>query len=176
MSSLAQKNGNDRVYTPPPLARAIVQHFKPEGVMLEPCAGPIGKQPFVDALLDYDLAWYEIDEGSDFLASNNCVKFDWVVTNPPWSQLRAFLKKSMEVSDNVVLLCLTNALFYNGRQDDIATAGFGIREIARIRQPRKPWPQTGFMLSANWLQRGWTGDIRQSEIPWSEFEPKDFWG
>lgn len=176
MSSLAQKNGNDRVYTPPPLARAIVQHFKPSGARLDPCKGT---GVFYEEMLVFNefgfVEWCEKDEGVDFLATEITQKYDWVVTNPPWSQLRAFLKRSMEVSDNVVFLCLTNALFYNGRQDDIAAAGFGIREIARVRQPKKPWPQTGFMLSANWLQRGWAGDTKLSKIDWCEGE-EDFWG
>jgi hypothetical protein len=184
MSSLAQKNGNDCVFTPQPLARAIVHHFKPNGVLLDPCSG--------EGVFRDEMYWFsendpnqlvdefEISRGTDFLAGD-CLgrKYDWVVTNPPWSQLRAFLKRSMEVSDNVVFLCLTNALFYNGRQDDIAAAGFGIREIARVKQPRKPWPQTGFMLSANWLQRDWDGPASMTRLDWKE-EPEineeDFWG
>lgn len=167
--SLAQKNGNDRVFTPPPLARAIVEHFGPTGARLDPCRG---EGAFFDAMYDdipYDVWWCEIDDGVDFFTTEEATEhYDWIVTNPPWSKLRAFLKRSMEVSDNIVFLCLTNALFYNGRQDDITAAGFGIREIARVRQPKKPWPQTGFMLSANWLQRGYTGPTTMSKIEWTE--------
>lgn len=168
--SLAQKNGNDRVFTPPPLARAIVEHFGPYGNLCDPCRG---EGAFTNAMLRVpcvqSVAFYEIEEGMDFLVEFIPDRyFDWIVTNPPWSKLRAFLKRSMEVSDNIVFLCLTNALFYNGRQDDIAAAGFGIREIARVRQPKKPWPQTGFMLSANWLQRGYTGPTTMSKIEWTE--------
>lgn len=170
--SLAQKNGNDRVFTPPPLARAIVEHFGPTGKRLDPCRG---NGVFEGAMLKYSefgfVEWCEIDEGVDLLTLDITEHYDWIVTNPPWSKLRAFLKRSMEVSDNIVFLCLTNALFYNGRQDDITAAGFGIREIARVRQPKKPWPQTGFMLSANWLQRGYTGPTTMSKIEWTEELP-----
>jgi hypothetical protein len=164
---LAQKGGNDRVYTPQPLAHAIVQHFKPGGRLLEPCRG---KGAFYDEMITLTgrTDWCEKDDGRDFLTTTFNGQYDWIITNPPWSQLRAFLRKSMAVADNVVFLCLTNALFYNGRQDDIAAAGFGVREIARVKQPPKPWPQTGFMLSANWLQRGWAGPITTSILEWEK--------
>jgi hypothetical protein len=82
----------------------------------------------------------------------------------------------MEVADNVVFLCCTNALFYNGRYNDIEKAGFGIKEIAMVYPvPSAPWPSSGFRLSANHLQRGWTGDTKFSKINWSEGE-EDFWG
>ena len=32
---LAPKGGNDRVYTPPELARQIVAHFNPSGMLLD---------------------------------------------------------------------------------------------------------------------------------------------
>ena len=165
--TLAQSNGNDRIYTPPPLAKAIVEHFQPSGLCLEPCRG---KGAFFDALLKHtnQCDWFEIDEGSDFLRMVELGVYPWIITNPPWSLLRPFLQRSMQVADNIVFLCLTNALFYTGRQNDIEQAGFGIREIARVKQPKKPWPQCGFMLSANWLQRGWNGPITMSKIDWNE--------
>lgn len=162
---LAPRGGNDRVYTPTALAKAIVQNFNPGSFdsILEPCAGPIGKQAFVDALIDYDVSWYELDEGSDFLASS-VPHHDWTITNPPWSKLRQFLKKSMEVSDNVVFLCLVNAFFMKARMRDMAEAGFGMREILFVPTPPKPWPQTGFALGAVHIQRGYSGPVTFSHL------------
>lgn len=154
MRPLAPKGGNDRVYTPPELAQSIVRHFNPAGVCLEPCAGPIGKQAFVDALIDHDLSWYEIDEGSDFLTAQSGCRYDWTITNPPWSKLRQFLKKSMEV-----FLCLVNAFFMKARMRDMREAGFGMKEILFVPTPPKPWPQTGFALGAVHVQRGYAGPI-----------------
>lgn len=173
---LAPRGGNDRVYTPPPLARAIVNHFKPEGFVVEPCAGPVGKQPFVDAMTDCNLAWYEIDEGSDFLTSDNCVRFDWAVTNPPWSKLREFLKKSMSISDNVVFLCLVNAFFMKARIRDMKEAGFGIREILFVPTPPKPWPQTGFALGAVHVQREYDGLVAMTHLQDESLREEEFWG
>jgi hypothetical protein len=174
---LTPAGGDNRVYTPPPLARAIVDHFDPHGSLLDPCRG---KGAFHDAMLNRAspiVGYYEIDEGLDFLASE-MLPYNWIITNPPWGKpfFRKFLIKSMEVADNVVFLCCTNALFYNGRYNDIEKAGFGIKEIAMVYPvPSAPWPSSGFRLSANHLQRGWTGDAKFSKINWSEGE-EDFWG
>jgi hypothetical protein len=54
-------NGNDRIYTPPFLAKLIIEHFKPQGKILEPCRG---KGAFSDLMPGCD--WCEIDEGKDF--------------------------------------------------------------------------------------------------------------
>ena len=176
--SLTPAGGDNRIYTPPPLARAIVDHFKPTGKLMEPCKG---KDAFTDAMYSFAdngyVSCYEIDLGLDFLGSTPA-HHDWIITNPPWGKpfFRQFLVKSMEVADNVVFLCCTNALFYNGRYNDIEKAGFGIKEIAMIYPvPSTPWPSSGFRLSANHLQRGWTGDTKFSKINWSEGE-EDFWG
>lgn len=163
---LAPKGGNDRVYTPPELARAIVRHFKPSGDCLEPCSG---KGAFVQAMLRESgvkcVAEGEIDNGLDFFKIAITQHYDWVVTNPPWSQLRAFLKRSMEVSDNVVFLCLVNAFFMKARMRDMEEAGFGMKEILFVPTPEKPWPQTGFALGAVHVKRGYYGPVTFSHLP-----------
>ena len=161
--TLAQKNGNDRVYTPDHLALKIVQHFKPYGRCLEPCSG---KGAFLKALDKHRQVGfarsYELDEGTDFFAGTPEERFDWVITNPPWSKLRAFLKKSMECSDNVVFLCLVNAFFMKARQQDMKVAGFGMKEILFVPTPPKPWPQAGFSLGAVHIKRGYNGPVTHS--------------
>jgi hypothetical protein len=149
---LAPKGGNDRVYTPDDVVAKIVAHFSPVGRILEPCRG---QGAFQRAMSGCD--WCEIDEGRDFLKVDG--HWDWIVTNPPWSQVRPFLAKSMEISDNIVFLSLINAFFMKARLRDMKQAGFGIREILALETPPKPWPQTGFQLGATHLQRGYTGPI-----------------
>jgi hypothetical protein len=154
MRPLAPNGGNDKVYTPRPVAEKIISHFKPLGKICEPCKG---KGVFTD-LLKCD--WYEIEEGKDFLNANG--HWDWIITNPPWSKIRPFLQKSMEVADNIVFLCLVNAFWMKARQEDMKKAGFGIKEILIIDTPPKPWPQTGFSLGAVLIVRGWSGQITVS--------------
>ena len=148
---LAPHGGNDRIMTPDATAEMIVKHFMPSGRILEPCRGA---GAFVRAMPGCD--WCEIDEGRDFLTAQG--RWDWIVTNPPWSKMRDFLKHSMQVADNVVFLCLINAWFMRARQRDICQAGFGLVEVLHIEKlPPKPWPQAGFSLGAGWLRRGWNG-------------------
>jgi hypothetical protein len=160
---LAPKGGDDRVYTPPELAVAIVDHFKPSGKMLEPCAG---KHAFSNAMFKWSecpVDCCEIDVGTDFLKAD-LGKYQWIITNCPWSQTRQFLKRSMELSDNVVFLCLVNAFFMKARQRDMQEAGFGMKEILFVPTPPKPWPQTGFSLGAVHIQREWTGDCKMTNL------------
>ena len=154
---LAPKGGNDRVYTPPELAKQIIDHFKPSGRILDPCRG---KGAFSDLMPGCD--WAEIDEGRNFF--DTLEKYDWIVTNPPWSQFRPFLKHSMEIADNIIFLCLTNAWFMRARQRDMKEAGFGMVEILDLPMPPKPWPQTGFCLSATWVKRNHQGPIKLSYL------------
>jgi hypothetical protein len=81
----------DLIMTPPELATAIVDHFRPSGIVLDPCRG---QGAFFNALGLSDgvteVRWCELNEDRD--------------TNPPWSKLRAFLNHAMTISDNVVYL------------------------------------------------------------------------
>jgi len=161
---LAPKGGNDKVYTPPALAKAIVDHFMPWGDCFDPCRG---KGAFTDAMQAHSsvVDWCEIDDGRDFRDFGPIEKnYNFTVTNPPWSQLRPFLKKSMAISNNVVFLCLVNAFFMKARQRDMKEAGFGMKEILFVPTPPKPWPQTGFSLGAVHIQRGWTGDCKMTQL------------
>jgi hypothetical protein len=90
--------------------------------------------------------WCEIAEGRDFLTVSG--RWDWIITNPPWSQFRPFL----------------NAWFMRARQRDIQNKGFGLVEILEVPVPPKPWPQAGFSLGAGWLRRGWTGSISYTRL------------
>ncbi len=154
MRPLAPKGGNDKIYTPPWLAKVIIDHFNPVGRILEPCKG---SGAFTDIL---QCDWCEIDEGLDFFTAEG--RYDWIVTNPPWSKFRAFLNKSMEIADNIVFLSLVNAFWMKARLRDVKQNGFAIKEILLVKTPEKPWPQTGFALGATHIQRGYKGDIKLS--------------
>jgi hypothetical protein len=151
---LTSNNGNDRVMTPLYLAKIIVNHFKPEGKILEPCCGTGN---FLKVIPTAD--WYEIDKGKDFLSAIG--KWDWIITNPPYSKYRDFLKKSMEVADNIVFLQLINATFYKARLRDIREKNFSIVEIWCIDTP-KEFPQFGFQMGCIYYRRDYKGNIKIS--------------
>lgn len=93
---------NDDIQTPVPLARALVAALQPAGRILEPCAG---EGAFLSALPP-GAEWCEIKRGRDFYAWHDPV--NWIVTNPPWSQIRRFLQHAFTVADNVALLMTVN--------------------------------------------------------------------
>jgi hypothetical protein len=137
---------NDDIETPEELAREIVEHFKPSGRILEPCCG---NGVFL-RYLPSDTDWCEIKRGRDFFKWTERV--DWIITNPPWSQIRRFLQHSMEMADHVVFLMTINHLWTRARLRDIHQAGFSIREICTVATPEE-FPQLGFQLGVVHLAR-----------------------
>lgn len=155
---------DDCVQTPKMLCQHIVRLFKPSGKVLEPCAGDGN---FVAALEEYgarhlkkggvfSLDTCEIKKGRDFYDYNE--KADWIITNPPWSQLRSprgkdthpmsFLAKCFEVADNVVLLLtLNHAIGLKSRFSMADKYERHIKEIILLDTPPEPWPQSGFQVA-----------------------------
>jgi len=171
-------NSDDVVQTPPKLARQIVEHFKPRGRILEPCKG---KGNFLRALRAFAgstdhgrwilverrrrrisrVDWCEIQQGRDFFDWDEPV--DWIVTNPPWSQIRRFLQHAMRVANHVVFLMTINHVWTKARVRDIREAGFGLHEILLIDMPRT-FPQSGFQLGVVHLRRRWDGATRITRL------------
>jgi hypothetical protein len=150
IKSLIPAGGCDKVMTPPLLAARLIEHFGVYGRCLEPCRGdgafyrclPIGS------------GWCELDDGRDFLTFDfGQQHFDWAITNPPWSKIRPFLARAIHVADNVVFLCLINAIFMKARLKLLDAGGFGIREILLVDTPSE-WPSCGIQLGAIHVQRG----------------------
>lgn len=184
------KGGNDCIMTPDSLAFAIVQHFRPTGAVLEPCAG---RGAFVKALFDYNAAntkkelrekWagpgslmvvekpinhsdsMELEDGQDFIQDGPpLIYYDWIITNPPWSKFLAFIKESMTRSHNVVFLAYANAWFVKSRINAMEAAGFHFREFAYVANPKKPWPQMGLQMAAVHISRE-PGNCVFSKIDW----------
>lgn len=149
-------DSNDDVQTPSELAKRIVDHFKPKGKVLEPCRGDGNFLKWMPGA-----QWCEIKEDRDFFTWSKRV--DWVVTNPPWSLIRRFLQHAMVHADNIVFLVTVNHLWTKARIRDIGEFGFGIREICLLEMP-KTFPQSGFQLGAIYLRRGWTGEIKLTDL------------
>jgi hypothetical protein len=170
---------NDDIQTPLALARRLVQHFQPTGLILEPCAGDghflkalrsharqsRPESPASDLLTTrYSLptttttraSWTEIKRNRDFFAWGQSV--DWIITNPPWSQIRRFLQHALSLADHVVFLFTINHLWTRARLSDVHSAGFGLKELVLVDTPKK-FPPSGFQLGAVHLHRGWTGPV-----------------
>ena len=148
---------NDEVMTPPYLVKNIIKHFKPRDKILEPCKG---SGNFLKYLPNAD--WCEIKEGRDFFDYNK--KVEWVITNPPWSKIRSFLKHSMEISSNIVFLMSINHLWTKARLRDMKEMKFGIKEIYMIPDKTVDFPQTGFKTGAIHIKKNYRGNIKMTEM------------
>ena len=165
-SAIPRKNSPaaDKVMTPDYLAQEIVNHFRPQGSALDPCAG---KGVFVEAMKKYSseaevslqVFSMEIDEGRDFLHNYRPVySLNFIISNPPYSILRPFLQNSYKVADNIVYLVQQPRPFFKALMEDAEAAGFGLKECYRVKVPSE-WrkdmsPFGGGYCAAHW-QRGW---------------------
>jgi len=136
---------SDIVMTPKDVASEILFHFKPSGRVLDPCKGDgaftVGE-------------WCEIREGRNFYDWKESV--DWVITNPPWSDIKNFLIHSMKISENIVFLAPINHFITKARLRIISENGFGLKEFHLVDTP-KEWPQSGFQIAAVLLVKGYKG-------------------
>jgi hypothetical protein len=148
---------NDDIQTPLELAGEIVAYFKPAGRILEPCAG---EGHFLTHLPGAE--WCEIKRDRDFFAYQRSV--DWIITNPPWSQIRGFMTHAFSLADNVVFLMTVNHAWTRARLRIAREQGFGLRSILLVETPRS-FPQSGFQLGAVHYQRGWSGPITLADCP-----------
>ena len=143
----------DLVMTPEYLAKDIIQHFNPSGLVLDPSRG---NGAFYDNF-DGDKDWCELGEGKDFLQYSNNV--DWIITNPPWSKIQKFLEHGMKIADNIVYLTTINHYTTKRRIREMREHNFAIKEIYCVDTPKKPWPQLGFRLAAVHTRRNHKGGI-----------------
>jgi hypothetical protein len=156
---------DDVVYTPSNLAKVVVRHFNPAPVVLEPCRGSGSFYRFFPK----GSPWTEIAEGRDFFGFTE--KVNWIITNPPWSMIRAFLVHSMEVADNIVFLMTVNHIGTQSRIEAVRDHHFGIKEICCVDHPNKfyhRWPRTGFQLAAIHFQRHWRGGTKWTMEDWQQ--------
>ena len=155
------KGGNDDIQTDPTLALAIVDHYKPWGHCLEPAAGDGAFSTAMRARPQVGLVTeFEIKRGDNFLTWENPkgLHFDWCITNVPWSMFRPFLIKCLSCCENIVFLDKINAWGTTARLNLIEEAGWEIVEKARVKQPKKPFPQMGMQLAAVHIRRGRSGN------------------
>lgn len=95
----------DIVYTPDWIAHDMVDHFSPTGLCLDPCLGGGAFYKYLPAGSD----WCEIEKGVDFYAWTKLV--DWIISNPPYSHLLAWIRHSMKVAKNIVYLMPVHRVF-----------------------------------------------------------------
>jgi hypothetical protein len=151
--------------TPPDLAQKIVQYFGPSGDMIEPCMGDGSFYfPMKEYSSDGEVDWCELSKGRNFLEKDFCgQKYDWLITNYPFSKYADFLEKSMQVAENIVTYgTVCHILSLKKRLRLIKEAGFFIREILYTDTP-KEWNTGGFACGAIYLNKQ-KGDCKISYL------------
>lgn len=147
---------SDSVQTPVHIAKSIVEHFKPFGVVLEPCRG----KGNIYALLPKGREWCEILERRDFFLRRK--KADWIITNPPYSIYDKFLEHCFEIADNVVLLVPLQKAFKSEKNQKLVDSYGGLKEILIIGGGGKCGFAFGFLTGCLHYQRGYKGPIKRS--------------
>ena len=141
----------DVVYTPSWVAKDMVSCLPISGEVLEPCAGD-------GIFLRYlpPQTWFcEITQGKDFFAWNIAV--DWIVGNPPYSNIKDWLSHAFDLADNVAYLIPLNSPFNSmGRLKLIADWG-GIKAIRAYGNGSIFGMNYGFAVGMMWFQRRYLG-------------------
>jgi hypothetical protein len=146
----------DVVYTPPELARDVVSFFKSSGMHLDPC---MGDGAFYD-LFPEPREWCEIEKGRDFYAWSKPV--DWIISNPPFSNLLAWVRYSFKVANDIVYLMPYHRIFASATfLDDLFKWG-GIVHIRRYGTGYQWGMPFGHALAAVHYQAGYEGSTSWS--------------
>jgi hypothetical protein len=90
------RNYSDVHYTRRDVTRTIIKHYQPSGIILEPFKD---NGVFYDELPEGTL-WCEIEQGRDFF--NHTTPVDWIVTNPPFSNLTDIMAHAFSITQNIV--------------------------------------------------------------------------
>ena len=149
----------DVVYTPPKLAGDMFAFFQPTGICLDPCKGdgafynlfPAGRE------------WCEIEQGRDFYAWTKPV--DWILSNPPFSNLLAWIRYSFTIANDIVYLMPSHRVFASAEfLDDLFVWG-GIVHIRRYGTGTQWGFPFGHALVAVHYRKNYTG-----KTSWSKYQ------
>jgi type I restriction-modification system DNA methylase subunit len=157
---------NDIVYTPAKVAEDILRHFCGKygvsGSVYDPFKGDGAFYSQFEAALP-DARWpffeTEINEGTDFFDIKG--RYDWIISNPPYSKFTEVLRHSLEIADNIVYLIPVNKITSSAKRVAAIFEWGGIPEIRIYSYKRCNFP-FGFALGAVYLKKGYTGDTAWS--------------
>ena len=149
---------NDKIYTPRPIAKQVIELFDLQGKVLDAF---MGDGAFYDQYPEsVEKDWCEIDKGRDFFDYNE--KVDWIITNPPYSILDEVLEHSFEIADNVVYLVPISKIFTSLKRIRNILSYGNIRQIHIISASKCGFP-FGFPACAIWFCKGYKGKTEIKE-------------
>lgn len=154
-----KENYTDVHYTNQYVAKLIVDTFSPSGRVLEPARGGGSFYQFLPPGSD----WCEIEKGRDFFKCSE--RYDWIVTNPPFSCLTEWMAHSFKLSSNVVLLVPIAKVFASGVRMDLIRNYGGIKKAIFFNRGRHIGFNVGFPFGAFHFSEGWRGGF---DVLWYE--------
>ena len=150
---------NDKIYTPEPIAKSIIDLYELNGTVLDPFKG--GGVFYDNYPTDVNKEWCEIDDDRDFFDYSHHV--DWIVSNPPYSILDEVMEHSYNIADNIVYLVHLSKIFTSmGRIRKILSYG-GIKSIHILSASKCGFP-FGFPACAIHIQKDYKGETLFKEL------------
>lgn len=171
-NSSGKRKKSDFYETPYSMTRQLLDaEYLPNSIILEPACGNKAIVRILHAY-GYSTHYYDISDGKDFLEEKE--KFDYIITNPPFSLAYEFIQKAKEVAiQKFIFLLPLSYLHGKERYDNIWTDNkFPLKRIyVFTRYPMLGDPlrederyRTGMMVYAWYVwERGWCG---YPEIHW----------
>lgn len=146
---------SDVHFTNDVLAERIVRYFNPTLPCLEPCKGG---GAFFRAMPNGS-EWCEIAEGKDFFQYTS--KVNWIITNPPFSNLTEWMEHSFDLAENVVFVLPISKIYSSApRLEQIREYG-GVRTMLHLGRGRSIGFHIGFPFAAMHFQRNYKGPIHE---------------
>lgn len=152
------KNYSDVHFTRPNTAKQIIDHFGPTGRCLEPFAG---EGAFLQYLPEDSLSC-ELSRGADFFEFTTQV--DWIVTNPPFSNLTQIFEHAFSISQHCVFLIPISKYWSSMPRLSLASRYGGLKEILHVGTGRDIGFNLGFPFAAMHFERDYGGTIKESAI------------
>lgn len=150
------KDYSDVHYTQERVAKTIIEHFKPSGATLEPFKGAGVFYNLMTGTKD----WCEIEQGRDFFRYQKQV--DWIVTNPPFSNLTDVMKHCFEIAENTVLLVPLSKIYSSAPRMKLIRQKAGVVEKLHFGSGRDIGFDLGFPFAAIHFKRGYRGSTIDS--------------
>jgi hypothetical protein len=101
--------------------------------------------------------WCEITQGRDFFKHKE--KVDWIITNPPFSNLTDIFKHAFSLADNCVFLIPISKYFSSEPRLAEAAKYGGLKRIVHVGSGRKIGFDIGFPFAAMHFERNYVGPI-----------------
>ncbi len=140
-----RENPNDELYTPRNLSRQLISSIEGEFCDTDTFYDPFfGTGSFYNNLPNPTglNEWSEINLGTDFYKQNN--QFDWIASNPPFSQLTKMLEKTAMIARKGFAYIMPSYSLTVSRIKMLHDYGFTLTKITFFENP-KDW-QLGFQM------------------------------